>query len=199
MQSVDEVGAAIADVYARALLEVAKERDSSSDTLAELGDFITYVNSTPAFERFLTAGTVDTESRRAVLEKTMRGRMSDLLLDFLQVLNRKQRMELLQEVQTRYRLALDDIEKRIEATVSSASKLSPESRDALVVALKSYTGSDAVLSENVDPTLIGGMVVHIRDQKIDFSVATKLRGYRAALLARASRELHNSARYVEQA
>ena len=72
MQPVDDIGIAIAAVYAKALLKLAGDAGAAAPMLEEFGGLTVYVNATPDFESFLTSQTVDAEARRATLEKAFR-------------------------------------------------------------------------------------------------------------------------------
>jgi len=196
MLPVDEVGVAIAGVYARALLAMAAKFGAQESVLRELDDVVAYADREATFGQFLESSVIDTDQRRASLEKMFRGRLSDLVLDTLQILNRKERLALLEVIARQYRLALEGQRHEIEITVTSAVALTDETRRQLVEALKRHTGAEPVLTQEVDANLIGGMVVRIGDEKIDFSLATQLRRLREALLARASREIHAGRGFV---
>ncbi len=195
MMPVDDIGIAIADVYAKALLKLATAAGVQVSMFEEFGGLVVYVNANPEFERFLTSATVDSDRRRDSLEKILRGRVSDLLLDTLQVLNHKGRLPLLEQVYIQYRLAYEAAQNQVEVTVTTATPLTGASRRALLEALGKYTGEDPILTERVDASIIGGMVVHVGDRKIDCSVIRRLQGYREAFLARASHEIHSGREY----
>lgn len=199
MQPVDDIGIAIADVYAKALTKLAVDAGVEEAALEELADLVTYVNANAGFESFLTSVTVDSDARRKTLEKTLRGKASDLLVNFLQVLNTKERMPLLEQVYVRYRLAFEAKRGQVEVTATSATPLTGGLREALLGALRRYTGREPILTEKVDASLIGGLVVRVGDEKIDFSVSRRLQGYHGAFLARASREIHSGREFFEGA
>lgn len=199
MYPVDDVGVAISDVYAKALLKLAGDTGAPGALVTELEEFIDYVNSTPDFEEFLAGDRVDASTRRAVLEKTLRGKCSDLLLNALQVLNNKGRLPLLEQVGRQCRLAYESLLNQVQVTVRSAVPLEDKARESLLAALKRYTGADPVLTEEVDASLIGGLVVHVGDEKIDFSVTKKLQRLREAFIVRASQEIHGGRAHLEKA
>lgn len=199
MYPVDDVGVAISDVYAKALLKLAGDAGAPGALVSELEDFIGYVNSDAEFEEFLAGDRVDASTRRAVLDKTLREKCSDLLLNFLQVLNNKGRMALLEQVGRQCRLAYESLLNQVEVTARSAVPLEDSARQSLLAALKQYTGAEPVMTEEVDASLIGGLVVHVGDEKIDFSVTKKLHRLREAFVARASHEIHGGHTYLEKA
>lgn len=198
MEPVDQTGSAIAAVYARAILAIAQESGVQGVVAEQLDELVGLADRSPEFAHFLSATTVDWEARRGSLEKMFRGRLHDLVLDSLQVLNRKQRMGLVGELARQYRLALETAEHRIEIEVTTPAVLSDSLRTDLVEALRAKTGAEPVLNEHVDDRLIGGIVVRIGDKKMDYSVATQLRGLRRALLVRGASELHRSGHYIDE-
>jgi F-type H+-transporting ATPase subunit delta len=60
------------------------------------------------------------------------------------------------------------------AEVMSAKALSKTQVTALSAALKQAVGTDVVLSQRVDPEVLGGLVVKIGSRMIDSSLRTKL-------------------------
>lgn len=60
--------------------------------------------------------------------------------------------------------------------VSSARPLTDDLRESLGASLKEYTSADrVVLSEHVDPELVGGLVARTPSAELDLSIRTQLR------------------------
>src|SRR5262245_6288235 len=88
----------VADVYAEAVLYVAKEKRQQEELIATILDLISYMDQHPEFVQFLTSATIEKDARRESLEKLFRGKMNDLLLNLLQVLNERDRTDLIRAV-----------------------------------------------------------------------------------------------------
>jgi F-type H+-transporting ATPase subunit delta len=189
MSSFNDKSLAIAKVYASAMIELAEQRGEGDDLGAELSKLAALVRENEDFRSFVEDPLADPDQRRESLEKVFRGRASELLVDSLQVLNRKGRIGILPAIAEVYDALLDALRQRVEVSVTSAVQLSDAQRRDLSAAVKTQTGRDARFLERVDGALLGGMVVQIGDRKIDTSVATRLQGLSAALLTRASREI----------
>lgn len=187
----DDKEVALARVYADALLRLADEAGAADEVREEMDALGSLYAADPAFRDFLANPGIDADERRSSLEAMFRGRLSDLGVDFLQVLNRKQRSALLPAVVAGYRRAHDRLRRRVEVRVSSARPLSDDQRRRLAAAIRRRTGMEAGFDETVEPQLLGGMVVQIGDAKTDGSAATRLHNLSEALLARASREIHS--------
>ncbi len=192
MASVDDRDLAAGRLYGRAILHLAEEQGQSESLLEELAGLVAYLDGNPEFERFLASPLVDEEERGASLERIFRGHASDLLLDSLLVINRKGRLGLLQAIAEGYRLEYRELHGLVDVRVRTAVPLSEPLRARLREALTHFTGKQPFLIERVDPALIAGLVVEVDGQKLDTSVASRLRDFGAALERRASQEIYRS-------
>ncbi|MCH7720005.1 MAG: ATP synthase F1 subunit delta [Planctomycetes bacterium] len=199
MPKVEEGAVAIADVYAQSLYALADERGQADAIFEEFGDLIRYLDDDAVFASYLADARVDSDRRKAMLEKVFRGRMSDLLLDALQVLNDKDRLGILAVVYDRFRVAHEEKRGEVEVHVTTALPLTDELRAKVSAAVRQRISKTARLNETTDPDILGGLIVRIGDTKIDTSIANHLRRVRDALKARASLEIHGGRSYFEGA
>jgi F-type H+-transporting ATPase subunit delta len=189
MATRDEQDRGAAAIYAAALLALAEEAGRADEVLTELAELARLVTEDAEFAAFLSSPLIEAEERRKVLENTLRGRASDLVVDALQVLNRRGRAGLIPELAAAYRDCLRAKRGEVDAKVLSAVALTAGTRDQLTQALARYSGKHPELIERVDPAVLGGLVVEIEGKQIDTSIATRLRAFAAALVERASREI----------
>ena len=194
---VDEQEVAVADVYAASLLRLAEQRGQSDVVLEELEAIVDLLAKRPEFAGYLSSPMVDVEARRAAIDKTFQGRASELLVNTLQVMNRRNRLNLLEALETAYSRGLDKARGRESVEVVTAVPLTESLRESLRQAVGKLTGHDARLIESVDESLIGGLVVKIGDEKIDTSVARSLSLLRKRFEERASSEVHAFAAYSD--
>lgn len=190
---------ALAHVYASAMIALALEQGEADNLLSELHELAGRLDDDPDFERFFASPIVDADARAASIEKIFRGRLSDLLVDSLGVLNRKGRLALFGAVVTAYRVAHQEACGRVEVHVKSAVPLNDELRERISETIGRYTGRETELVEEVDGELIGGLIVQIGDEKFDASVARSLERLGASLRRRASLEIHSGKSYVAEA
>lgn len=193
---ISEKHIAVARVYSDALMELAEAQDAVESLEEELQELTAQVEQNPQLRAFLESPLVDADKRRTALEHMFRGRLSDLLVDGLQVMNRKGRIGLVPAVARAYHETLNERLGRVEVRVTTAVPLDEEQRRHIEAAVASGLGKKPVLRESVDESLIGGIVFQIGDRKIDGSVASYLNTLSEALRTRASRE--NVEAYVER-
>jgi F-type H+-transporting ATPase subunit delta len=195
-RKVDDRDLAVGRLYAEAILALAEERGQGDALLDELKELVEFLDQNPKIEHFLSSQMVDEEGRARVLEELFRGRASDLLLDALQVINRKGRLGQLRAIAATYRAALRDRRGWVDVHVRTAVPLDDAQRNRLQDVLAAATGRKPTLIERRDPSLLGGLVVEVEGKKFDASVASRLHDLSEALLARASREMVRGTAYV---
>ncbi len=189
MPNIDDKQLAIASVYARSILELAQDQGVTDSLLAEFEEVAGALATNPELADFFSSPLVDSTERGASLEKIFRGKASDLLVDSLQVINRKGRLEMLATIVIALRQERQALRGEIEVEVATAVPLSDALRARLQTAVDQFSGKKSQLVEVVDPELLGGMVLRLGDQKIDSSVARELEKMNEILAARTSREI----------
>jgi len=189
---------AISRVYAQALLSVARESEQVDSVLDELTDLVGLTDRDEAFARFLTSPLVDAVEREVSLERLFRGRMSDLMLDTLLVMNRKNRMGLVPALAETFREEVEILRGEIRVHVRSAVELDDAQRRELTQAVARLTHKRATLLEAVDKSLIGGVVLRIGDRKIDTSVARSLGRLGEQMIGRVAHELHTGKSFISE-
>lgn len=190
MARLDEKQVAVARVYSRAMLDLAVSEGVAESLLEEMQDLMALLKKREDLGRFFSSPMVESTERKRVLEKLFRGRASDLLVDSLQVINRNGRLAVLNTVVEIFRQEYQERFDNVEVEVTSAVPLTVDRRTELQALTSEMSGRKAVLVEQIDSSLIGGMVIRIGDRKIDTSVATQLRRLRGALDDRSALEIH---------
>jgi F-type H+-transporting ATPase subunit delta len=186
-----------ARVYAAAMLEVAKPLRQAEVVLTELSELKAGLDESEELSGFFSSPTVDAGARERVIEKLFRGKLSDVVVDSMQVMNRKGRLHLLGDVAEAYRLVHEELQGHIDVDVRSAVGLADSLRTELRAWAKSYTGKEPELIERIEPSLLGGLIVQIDDEKFDVSLATRLGLLEERLLERSSQEIHTGKTYLE--
>lgn len=176
----------VARRYALALYEEAQQAGSAQAVDAD----VVLVGETLAGSRELRAlfasPIVAREKKEAVLGRLFEGRVDALTLRFLRLLVEKQREELVPAIVEAYRALSDTREGVVEAHVRSAQPLTDDERAALQRALTGRTGRAVRLVADVDPALIGGLVVRVGDRVYDRSLRHQLEQLREQLAERAA-------------
>ena len=199
MSKFDPNATSVADAYARTLLSLCQRQGNAERVAEEFADWVALLERDRSFAEFMTSAAVDVDDRRRVLEKCFRGKLDDVLLSTLQVINRRSRCALIPLIQSRFQHWYHAFLNEVEVQVTSAVALTDSLRDRLRDAVGSMTGKTPRVVEKVDASLLGGLVIRIGDKKLDGSVRRQLRLIYERLHDRASAELHAGRQHYEVA
>lgn len=101
--------------------------------------------------------------------------------NFLKVLLENRRLSVLPEIAAHFEALKAKIENSVDATVTTATKLSKNQVQEIAAALKKRLGCDVRIETKIDEDLIGGAVIRAGDVVIDGSLRARLEGLAAAL------------------
>jgi F-type H+-transporting ATPase subunit delta len=163
----------IGTLYAKALLGSAGE--AVDEILSELEALVhECLDQYPALESALASPRISQEEKEGMLDRIFSGRVQSTLLNFLKVLCRRDRISSLRAIQS---MATELRERQLgkqRVIVRTAQPLSDDQKSAIATALTNSFGKEAVLIEQVDDSLLGGIVLRIGDQVLDGSMLGRL-------------------------
>lgn len=172
----------IAQRYAIALLDIAVEKKTVEKFGEELARVVKLFEDSSELRTVVTHPRVDIETRKRVLGELMaRTMVNPTCQNFVYLLVDRKRVTSLRVIMERYADLVDQHLGRVRAEVTSARPLSAPERMRLTAALAKSSGKQVVLSERVDPSLIGGVITRMSGKVIDGSVRARLNAMRARL------------------
>jgi F-type H+-transporting ATPase subunit delta len=163
-----------------ALLLSAKEQGQLGTVEDELFRLGRIVAGDAAFEQALSDRTATAESKRALLGQVLYGKVTAVTEALAsQAVARPEGMPA-DDIDALSRMAAE-IEGQSVAVVTAASDLSQEQQETLSRKLAGIYGREMTVHVEVDPAVLGGMVIRVGDEVIDGSVAGRLSAVRRAL------------------
>jgi F-type H+-transporting ATPase subunit delta len=168
--------------YAEAAFEVALRDGTLERWRAEL-DLAADVIGDPRIVANLANPAIASEKRAATLGEMLSRHVSGPVLNLIQLMLRRGRIEDVQRVASEFRRLDDERQGIVHASVTSAAELTQDEVRALTARLEQTTGGRISLEVDVDPSLLGGLVVRVGDRMIDGSVRGRLERLRNQLLA----------------
>jgi len=172
----------VASRYAGALFAVA-ERGSILDAVAaDLELMRRFLTEVPRLRAVIMEPLVSDSRKYAVADEAFGDRVTASSLNFLKLLIRKHREDLIEECAREFRALLAEHTNTADAEASSAVPLTPEQTARLTQSLQTMTGKTIRLTTQVDAALVGGVVVRLGDTVIDGSVRGKLERLERQLL-----------------
>lgn len=188
-----DVGAAhIAAVYAEAFLSAAEHARRTEELLEEFGSFLSDVlDALPDLERILASQLVSPDEKAGLLDRALGPQASPLFLNFLKVVSRHGRLDLLRAIYGQAQQQYDRLRGRVRVQVATATALPEALAQRVAAALSAIVGESPIVERVVDPLLIGGIVVRVGDMVYDASVANQLRQLREQMIDRSTHEIQS--------
>jgi F-type H+-transporting ATPase subunit delta len=173
----------VARPYARALHELARDRNQTEEVARELHAFVEALGQEPALREVLTRPWVAASAKRAVAtEVASRLGLSALTRDFLGLVARQGRAEHVEDMELAFRDLVDQDLGRVRARVRAPVPLTENDRTALRERLgRALSGRRVMLEETVDDRMLGGFVAEIDSLIVDGSLEGQLARLRERL------------------
>ena len=163
----------IAEVYARSLFEVAKEHDVLDRVHDELGEFAEALSDNRSLQVFLFSPYFSSEEKRQGVRKIVSD-ADERFENFLELLAERHRMPALFRIKREFDALWADEHKLLPVTVTSAVELDEGLAEDIAKRIQEQTGRTVELSSNVDPDVLGGMMVRVGNMVLDDTVRNKL-------------------------
>ena len=170
--------------YAAAYLAVAdnaNDANAARDNLRRVADIVA---GNGMLSSLLHQPNVTTDRKKQVLTEVMKNDATPATLGFVHLLTEKRRLNLLGDIATEMERLVRERDNIARATAVTATPLDPAQVSALKTSLERRTGKHIELSTEVDPSLLGGVLVRIGDTVLDDSVRGKLDRLHEQLLAK---------------
>jgi F-type H+-transporting ATPase subunit delta len=172
--------------YARALLPLARSEGRLEEAGTEL-HVLASVFSEPRLAAIVVNPTLGANARRDLTEGVLTAaKASPTVANLIRLLVQRDRVAQLPDIARAYDVLLDRELGRVRVGVRAAAPLSDAVQEEISALTRRLAGKDVVVSSEVDPELLGGVVVDVGGTVYDGSVRTRL--------ARMSRTMAGSSR-----
>ena len=166
--------------YAEAVFKLAREKN----TLAKWSDMLAYLEvvvTEPRVQAIIGNPNFSAEQIKSLLLGICGEKLDGMGRNFVQVLERNDRLPLLPEIRELFEALKAEQEGVLEVKIDSAFPLSKQQAGELVRRLEGRYQRKIVTQVSVEPELIGGVKIAVGDHVLDATVRGKLEAMRAAL------------------
>lgn len=161
--------------YAAALFDLAETGKALEATAADLATLKNALVESADLRALTTSPAISrADAGKAVAALAAHLGLADLTARFLGVLAENGRLGALSRIIAQYNVMLNAHTGTATAQVTSAHKLTVAQTKALETRLKARTGQAVAVDVEVDPSLLGGLIVRIGSEQIDSSIKTRL-------------------------
>lgn len=166
--------------YAKAVFELAQEQGKFDAWSGRL-EFWSALVSNPEMAQRLEAPGLTHQDRAGLIETVAGDEMDDNSRNFIRLLSENNRLALLSDIHGIYEELRSDAEGEIEATVTSAFKLSDDQSNKIIGALSKRLDRKVRIVNVIDENLIGGAVIKAGDLVIDGSLRGRVENMERAV------------------
>jgi F-type H+-transporting ATPase subunit delta len=163
----------IAVVYARSLFEVAREQDKLDAVREQLGQFADALSENRDLQVFFFSPYFSTAEKEDGLERVVSG-ADAVIVNFLKLLIEKHRMPVLMRIRANYEALWEEENKLLPVHITSAVSLDGSIVKQLGDRISEQTDRKVDVSADVDPDILGGIVVRVGNSVLDASVRNRL-------------------------
>jgi F-type H+-transporting ATPase subunit delta len=170
----------IARVYARSLFEVAKEQDKLDVVREQLGQFADALDGDRELSIYFFSPYFSTTEKKDGLGKLLDG-VDPVVENFLSLLIENHRMPAVFRVRREYDALWEEENRRLPVTITSAVALDEATVKSIGDAIGRQTGQQVELTANVDPDVLGGLIVRVGNSILDASIRNRLENLRRSV------------------
>jgi F-type H+-transporting ATPase subunit delta len=174
--------ASIARNYADALLALATKANGVDAWGGLIHALAGAIESDVTLQRFLAAPQVSSAQKSAILGKGLAAQAPAPFVKFVQKVVTNRRQLLFGAIASAYTDLVDTAAGRVHARLTFAKAVSDADRDAIAAQLSKVLKKTVVPHVNVNPQIIGGVVVRVGDTVMDGSVRRRLATVKAKML-----------------
>ena len=180
----------VANVYAKALLGAARNAGQLAAVVEEFNDLLAEVlDKFPKLETVLVSALVSVREKYGVIDRTLGGRASALMIAFLKVVARHGRLDCLRAIHHQTHVMYDKMRKRVRVELTTATPVETAEVRRIMDGLREKLDGEPVLEQHIDPELIGGAVIRVGDVVYDGSIANQLKLLRQRMSQRSANEI----------
>lgn len=174
----------IARNYAETLLALASRGKDLRGWGTLIESLAEAMQQDPKLRSFLETPRVDAETKSAVLRRALADRAPSLFVRFVESVVRHRRQMLFPEIAREYSDLVDAAENRMHATVTVAREPDEKTRKMLAARLSDVFQKTVVPHLEIDPGILGGVVIRVGDTVMDGSVRRRLGTLRQRMVGR---------------
>jgi F-type H+-transporting ATPase subunit delta len=170
----------IAQVYARSLFEVAKENGRLDVVREQLGEFADALDGNRELSIFFFSPYFSTEEKKDGLGKLLTD-VDPTVGNFLALLIENHRMPAIFRVRRDFERLWEEENHLLPVTITSAVELDEATVKSIGETIGQQTGQRVELTTNVDPDVLGGLVVRVGNSILDASIRNRLENLRRSV------------------
>jgi F-type H+-transporting ATPase subunit delta len=163
----------LAQVYGRSFFEVAREQGKLDLLRGQLGQLADALEQNRDLQLFFFSPYFSTKEKRESLGRLLEG-ADEHLLSFLGLLIENHRMPVIFRIRREYERLWERENRLLPVVLTSAVPLDEQTTRSLGERIGERTGRTVELTTEVEPEILGGIVVRVGNSILDASIRNRL-------------------------
>lgn len=164
----------VAKRYAQALFEVAYEENKHKEIKEELLALVNIFEDNPTFLELIKTPLITVQEKKHVIKEVIGGRVSQEVFNFFNILLDKRREGFIFQITRQFKLMCDKAENITEAVAITAVPMNQDDLNRLEEKLSVVSNMKVKLINEVDTSVIGGILIKIGDKVVDGTIRNRL-------------------------
>ncbi len=168
--------------YAKAFFSLAKEKNRLETFKTDIEKVSNVCSSSGDFIHLLESPVIPSSKKKELITKIFNTEINPLTLNFLLLILQNNREEYIPGICHNFLELIRKDQNIKSATLVTATEMDPKAIDKIKTLLEKELKATVELNSQVDPEIIGGLILRIDDNQYDASVTTQLRKIKQELL-----------------
>jgi F-type H+-transporting ATPase subunit delta len=165
---------AVSKRYARALFEVASDNQTIEATETELVDIASIIEQNEELKLLLTHPKISSEDKKQMMNELFAGNVSEATMNFINLILERGREESLLDIVKDFTQFANEARGIVDAVVTTAKPLGEQEINELAKEFGQKLNKTLRVTTEIDPSIIGGVIVRIGDRLYDGSIKGRL-------------------------
>ncbi len=174
----------IADVYSRALFDAADDADVLDRIHDELGAFTDELDTNRDLQVFFFSPYFSSQEKKDGISRLIDD-ADERFVNFLELVAERHRMPAIFRIRRAFDRRWAEERKLLPVSVTSAIELDSGLVEEIGERISEQTGRKVDLSSNVDPDVLGGLVLRVGNMVLDASIRNRLEQLRKSVASAA--------------
>ncbi|SCI36987.1 MULTISPECIES: F0F1 ATP synthase subunit delta [unclassified Romboutsia] len=164
----------IASRYAEALFQVGEEEKLTDKLYTELSEIVNLFESNSELFSILKSPVISKNEKISIIENIFENKININVKNFLKILVEKNRISFVKDIASSYKELLNEKNNVLEGVAITAIQMSKEEIKKLEEKLSQKYNKNVTLENQVDKSILGGVLVRLGNEEIDGTVKTRL-------------------------
>ncbi len=161
--------------YAKSFMQLAIEKSVLDEVLLDIKMIHKLIADSKELKNMLQSPLVNSDKKRSICKQLFDGKVNALTSNFIDLCVELKREAVLDIICEEIIAQYNDLKNIAKVNISTAVKMSESNKAKILESIKSaYQLETIELTETVDESLLGGMVMRIGDRQLDASIKRQL-------------------------